>query len=80
MAVTFKHRICDLVPEFFADAFVFFGTFQPAGAIASGALQSLLDCLHHFPVFVQTNSHEITSFELHYKRKQALVKKICFCT
>ena len=57
MAVTLEVGICDLLPEFFADALVFFGSCQTAGAVTAGALQSFLDRLYHFFVFVQPNSH-----------------------
>ena len=57
MAVTFKIRICDLLPEFLADALILFRTLKSAGAVTAGALQAFLDGGNHFFVFVEPNSH-----------------------
>ena len=62
MAVTLEIRIRDLLPEFLADALIFLGALKTAGAIATGALQALLDGGHHFLILIQTNSHENNSF------------------
>ena len=59
MAVTLEVRVGHLLTEFFADALVFLGSFQTAGAVATGALQTFLDHLDHFLVIVQTYSHGV---------------------
>ena len=43
MAEALKFGVCDLVPEFLADALVFGGLLEPAGALAILGLQALLD-------------------------------------
>ena len=57
MAKTLEIGVCNLLPEFLADALVFLGPFQTAGAVAAGALQTFLDHLNHFIVIIQTYSH-----------------------
>ena len=57
MTVAGKGRVLDLLPEFFADTFVLFRSGQPAGAVASGTLQPILDHFYDLLVFVQSNSH-----------------------
>ena len=59
MAITGKVRVGDLLPEFLAHTLVFLGPLQPAGAIAAGTLQALLDRLYHFQIFVQSYSHDV---------------------
>ena len=61
MAVAGEIRVCDLLPEFLANALIFLGTLQPAGAIATGACQAFLDSLDHFLIFVKTYCHRSTS-------------------
>ena len=57
MAKTFEIGVSYLLPEFLANALVFLGSLQTAGAVATGALQTFLDHLDHFLVIVQTYSH-----------------------
>ena len=57
MAISLEIRVGHLLPEFLANALVFFGSLQTAGAVATGALQTFLDHLDHFLVIVQTYSH-----------------------
>ena len=59
MAITLIVGVSDLLPEFLANALVFLGSFQTAGAVATGALQTFLDHLDHFLVIVQTYSHGV---------------------
>ena len=66
MAIALIIRVCDLLTEFFADAFVFLGTFQTAGAVTAGSLETFPNGLDDFLIFVKTNSHEITSFFFYY--------------
>ena len=63
MTVAFEVGIGHLRPEFLADALVIFVPFQPAGAVAAGALKTLFNSLHHFFVIVQPHSHTNTSFQ-----------------
>ena len=65
MTVAFEVGIGHLRPEFLADALVIFVPFQPAGAVAAGALETLFYGVDHFLVFVQSNSHIVTSFQNH---------------
>ena len=57
VAVALEVRIGDLLPEFFADALVFLGAFQAAGAVAAGVLQALFYSVDHVLVGVEMNSH-----------------------
>ena len=57
MAVPFVVRICDLLPKFLADALILLCPLQAAGAIASGAFQSIPDHLYHLFVFIEPNCH-----------------------
>ena len=57
MAITLIVGIGNLLPEFLADAFVFFRSLQTAGTVATGALQTFFDHLDHFFVIIQTYSH-----------------------
>ena len=59
MAKTLEIGVSNLLPEFLADALVFFGPFQTAGAVATGALQAFFDHLDHFLVIIQTYSHSV---------------------
>ena len=57
MTVTLKVGVCDLLPEFLADALVILGSLQSAGAVSVLCLQPLFNSLYHFLIFVQTNCH-----------------------
>ena len=57
MTVALEIGVRDLLPEFLADALVFLGPRQTAGAVTAGALEAFLDRLYHFFVFVQPYSH-----------------------
>ena len=59
MAIALEIGVSHLLPEFLANALVFLGSFQTAGAVAAGALQAFLDHLDHFLVIVQTYSHGV---------------------
>ena len=61
MTETLEIGVFHLLPELLADALVFLGPLQAAGAVSAGALQTLPDHSHHFLVIVQPNSHAITS-------------------
>ena len=75
MAIALEIGIGNLFPEFFADALVFFGPLQTAGAVAAGTLQTVLDHLNHFLVIIQTYSHGgFTSFRIHYTIGEQIVK------
>ena len=58
MAVTLEIRVRHLLTEFLADALVFLGSFQTAGAVTAGTLQSLPDGLDHFLVFIESDRHK----------------------
>ena len=64
MAVALKIRVCDLLPEFLADALILLGTLEAAGAVATGTLEAVFYGLYHFCVFVQSDSHRNFSFFL----------------
>ena len=57
MAVALERRICNLFPEFPADALILFRPLQTAGAITAGSFQAVLYHLHHFFVFIQAYCH-----------------------
>lgn len=57
MAVPFKVRIGDLLPEFPADTFIVLAALQAAGTVPTRALESVADHLHHFFIFIQSDSH-----------------------
>ena len=57
MTVAFEVGIGDLLAKFLANALVFLGALQPAGAVSAGTLQSVPNGLHHFLVLVQPYSH-----------------------
>ena len=61
MAITLEIRVCDLLPEFLADALVFLGALQAAGAITAGPFQAFPDGFHYFLVFIQSDCHRLTS-------------------
>ena len=52
MAKTLEIGVSNLLPEFLADALVFFGPFQTAGAVAAGTLQTFFDHLDHFFIVI----------------------------
>ena len=54
MAIALKIWIGDLLFEFLADALVFLGPLQAAGAVATGALQALPDGPDHFLVIIES--------------------------
>ena len=62
MAITLEIRVCHLLPELLTNALIFLCPLQAAGAIAAGALQAVPDGLHHFLIFIQTNSHSDLPF------------------
>ena len=62
MAVAFKGRIGDLLPEFLTDAAIFLGMLEPAGTVAPGALQAFPDGFYQFRVRVESNSHGSQTF------------------
>ena len=73
MAVALVIRVRNLIPEFLADALVLIASFQTAGAVSAGPLQSVPDDLYHFLILIQPNSHTINSFFFDYT---TVVKKI----
>ena len=66
MAITLEIGVCDLLPEFLANALILLGTLEAARAIATGTLQAFLDGLNHFCIFIQSDSHGNTSFLFYY--------------
>ena len=52
MAVALEIGICDLLPEFLANALVLLGALESAGTIAAGTLQALPDGLHNFLILI----------------------------
>ena len=67
VTIPLEIRVCDLGAELRADALIIFVSLHTAGAIATGTLQAFLDGFHYLLVFVQTNSHHVTSFLYYYK-------------
>jgi len=63
MAEAGELRVCNLLPEFLADALIVLSPFQATGTISSGAFQSISDHLNHFFIFVQSYSHNDASFQ-----------------
>ena len=61
MAISLEIGIGDLLPEFLANALIFLGALQSAGAIAAGAFQAFPDGLHHFLILIESDSHRLTS-------------------
>ena len=76
MAIALVAGVGNLLPELFADAFVVFTAFQPAGAVAAGTLQALPDGGNHFLILVQSDSHvqHILSYR-YYKANPGYVKE-----
>ena len=75
MAKTLEIGVSNLLPEFLADALVFFGPFQTAGAVTAGTLQTFFDHLDHFFVVVQSYSHGGSHpFGIHYTIGERNVK------
>ena len=62
MAVTGEIRVSDLLLKFLAHALILFCPLQAAGAIATGALQTVLNYLDDLFIFIQPNCHMNTSF------------------
>jgi hypothetical protein len=52
VAVSFKIRICQLLTEFLANAFVFFRFFAAAGAVSTVFGKALPDSGYHFGIFI----------------------------
>ena len=71
MTVSFEGRIRDLLPEFLADALVLFRPFQTAGTVSAGPFQTFFDHLYHLIIFVQPNSHVLTSLPKQYTSNDA---------
>ena len=61
VAVTGKIRVCNLLPEFFTDALILLRPFQSAGAIATGPFQTFPNRPDHLFIFIQSDSHHLTS-------------------
>ena len=59
MTESLKIRIFDLIPEFFAHAFVLRQLLKPAGAVASGALQSFFYIAYNFFIWILCNMHSL---------------------
>ena len=68
MTVSFEIRIRDLLPEFLANALVLFGTLETAGAIATGALKTILYGFDYFRIFIESDSHGEPPFSFYYTR------------
>ena len=64
VAIALEIGIGDLLPELLADTLILLRPLQTAGAVAAGALQTILDDLDHFLVFVQFYSHGDSSFPM----------------
>ena len=67
MAKTLEIGVSNLLPEFLADALIFLGALQTAGAIAAGAFQALTDLFHHLLIIIESYSHRFTSLPFYYK-------------
>ena len=75
MAKTLEIGVSNLLPEFLADALVFLGPFQTAGAVAAGTLQTFFDHLDHFFIVIQSYSHGGSHpFGIHYTIGEGNVK------
>ena len=75
MAKTLEIGVGNLLPEFLADALVFLGPFQTAGAVAAGTLQTFFDHLDHFFIVIQSYSHGGSHpFGIHYTIGKVNVK------
>ena len=68
MAISLEVGVRNLLPEFLANALVLFGTLETAGAIATGALETILYSLDHFCIFIESDSHSNTPFSFYYTR------------
>ena len=66
MTVALEIRISDLFPELLADALIIFRPLKPAGAVATGTLQTIPDNLHHLLILIQTNCHIVTPLDTMY--------------
>ena len=66
MAISFEIRIGDLLPELPTDALILLSSLKSAGTIASRALETFPDGLHHFFIFVEPYCHTTTSFRIYY--------------
>ena len=64
MAVALEVGISNLLPEFFANALVLFGTLEAARTVSAGALESIPDSLYHLLILIQPNRHTLTSLLL----------------
>ena len=73
MAIALIGRICDLFPEFLADALIVLAALQTAGAVTAGTLQTFLNGLYHFLIFIQPNSHIFTSLPCYYRAESEYV-------
>ena len=62
MAKTLVVGVSDLLTEFLADALVFLGTLQAAGAITTGTLQAIFYGLYYFCIFIESDCHKKISF------------------
>ena len=62
MAIALEIGIGDLLPELLADTLILLRPLQTAGAVAAGTLQTILDDLDHFLIFVEFHCHDDTSF------------------
>jgi len=69
--------ISDLLAKFLAYTFVILGVFQPTGAVAAGAFETVFDDFYHFCVFVKPYSHKLTSSQ---QLLYALCQGIVFLT
>ena len=66
MAVALEIGVCDLLPEFLANALIFLGALESAGAIAAGTLQSVLYGLDNFRIFIESDCHRKSPFSFYY--------------
>ena len=66
MAVTLEIGICDLLPEFLANALILLGTLQAARAITTGTLQAVFHGLYHFCIFIESDCHRNSPFSFYY--------------
>jgi hypothetical protein len=68
VAIALEIGVCDLLPELLADALVFFGSGQSAGAVTAGALESVFYSLDNFGIFIESDSHRKSPFSFYYTR------------
>ena len=57
MAVALIAGICNLFPEFFADALILLCSFQTAGTVTAGSFQTVFYHLNHFLIFIESYCH-----------------------